>query len=245
MSGRARGAALVAALLGLPAGARAGGWHAYAQSNCSDCHTMHNSENGQPMRYDQASTPAPHLLREASALALCVHCHDGSDPNAPDVMAPVSYVADPAGGAFQSGPGVASASGHDLGMSTPAVPPGGTVPLVLTCTTCHDPHGNSAFRNLVGNPSGSGAPPVAPVVNEAVKANGTNPAQVYVASNLVYKSGMSAWCGDCHGEFHGRTTSQEGTASPSFRHPQDQPLSGSRDADAAFWNGPVTNRIRG
>ncbi len=41
---------------------------------CVDCHTMHNSQNGAPMRYDQEEAPAEALLRASS----CIGCH--ADP---------------------------------------------------------------------------------------------------------------------------------------------------------------------
>ena len=44
---------------------------------------MHNSIGGQPMRYDLNGAPAQKLLRHATALTLCVYCHDGSNPAAP------------------------------------------------------------------------------------------------------------------------------------------------------------------
>ncbi|WP_158508712.1 hypothetical protein [Thermosulfidibacter takaii] len=37
---------------------------------CSNCHTMHNSQNGQPMNYDGSSAPNPMLLRGD-----CAGCH--------------------------------------------------------------------------------------------------------------------------------------------------------------------------
>ncbi|RJX24398.1 MAG: hypothetical protein C4563_00425 [Desulfobulbus sp.] len=39
---------------------------------CGDCHTMHNSQDGQPMRFDSAAQPLPQLLRGD-----CVSCHMG------------------------------------------------------------------------------------------------------------------------------------------------------------------------
>lgn len=39
---------------------------------CAECHTMHNSQDGQPMRFDGLSSPLPLMLR-----ADCVNCHLG------------------------------------------------------------------------------------------------------------------------------------------------------------------------
>ncbi|HBO70249.1 MAG TPA: hypothetical protein DD658_09030 [Deltaproteobacteria bacterium] len=221
-----------------------GDWHTADQLACSDCHTMHNSQNGLPMRYDGQGFPAQGLLRHATALSLCLFCHDGTNPSAPDVIVPVTYVASPAGGFFANSGGTPSGISHNLAMPSAEVPPGGTDALILTCNTCHDPHGNGNYRNLRPNPGGSGnSSDVMVVVDQAVKANGSNAAQVYVPSNLVYRSGMSQWCNACHTNFHGITAGEEGIRSPWFRHPQDQALSAARNVDYAFWRGTVPNRV--
>ncbi|HQQ76153.1 MAG TPA: cytochrome c3 family protein [Thermoanaerobaculia bacterium] len=236
----------VAVLLAAAASWRASGgdWHNADQLACSDCHTMHNSSNGQPMRYDNDPQPAPTLLRHSSSYALCTYCHDGSNANAPDVIGPVSYVADPQAGFFPQDvvTRTANPNGHDLAALNPELPPGGTTAMTLTCVSCHAPHGNANYRNLVTDPAGTSAN-IAVAAYQAIKANGSNPAQVYVQSNVVPKSGMSDWCGACHGNFHGRTPSQEGTASPWLRHPQDQTLSTSAHVDYAYWTGAVANRV--
>ena len=242
----ARRAGALAGLVVLLAALRAssGDWHNAEQLACSDCHTMHNSSSGQPMRYDNDPQPAQKLLRHSSALGLCTYCHDGTNPNAPDVISPVSYVGDPAGGSFPSdlATRMSNPNGHDLGAANPELPPGGTTAMTLTCVTCHAPHGSPNYRNLVIDPAGTGAN-LAVAAYQAIKANGTNPAQVYVQSNVVNKGGMSDWCGACHGSFHGKTNAGEGTASPWLRHPQDQTLSTSAHVDYAYWTGAIANRV--
>lgn len=196
------------------------------------------------MRYDNDPQPAQKLLRHASAVSLCTYCHDGSNPSAPDVIAPISYVADPAAGFFPSdlAARTSNPSGHDLSAVSPAVPPGGQTAMTLTCVSCHATHGSPNYRNLVTDPAGTGAN-LAVAAYQAIKGNGSNPAQVYVQSNVVHKGGMSDWCGACHGDFHGRTSTQEGTASPWLRHPQDQTIATSPHADYAYWTGAVANRV--
>jgi predicted CXXCH cytochrome family protein len=227
-----------------PVGLLSGDWHTPDQSICSDCHTMHNSENGQPMRYDLQDSPAPGLLRHATALSLCIFCHDGSNPRAPDVIDPVAYVPDPAGGYFSNTGGVASGTAHNLAMVSTEVPPGGTDSMILTCHTCHDTHGNANYRNLRPNPGGSGnTVDVTVTVAQTVKPNGSNPAQVYIPSNLVFKSGMSQWCNACHSNFHGKTSGEEGFQSPWFRHPQDQTISTGRNVEVSYWRGSLPDRV--
>ncbi|HVR39084.1 MAG TPA: cytochrome c3 family protein, partial [Thermoanaerobaculia bacterium] len=91
-----------------------------------------------------------------------------------------------------------SSNVHHLERPTAEVPPGGTLPMVLTCTTCHDPHGNGNYRNLRPDPTKTTLAPITVLTQQLVKANGSNPSQVYVPSNLTYKSGMSRWCMQCH-----------------------------------------------
>lgn len=44
--------------------------HAVMDGPCGECHTMHNSQNNQPMRYDNSDTPLGQLLRGD-----CYGCH--------------------------------------------------------------------------------------------------------------------------------------------------------------------------
>lgn len=211
---------------------------------CSDCHTIHNSLNGQPMRYDGVSSQSPKLLRHADSLSLCLYCHDGGNPDAPDVVSAVNYTADPCGGAFENSGGASSEKGHDLGSILPETPPGSSDSMILTCSSCHDPHGTANYRNLLENPPGSGnSSDVAVLANQQVLPDGSNPSLVYTPSNVIYKSGMSSWCNDCHHDFHGRTGTEEGVAEPWLRHPQDRQIYGSYGADYSHWSGVIGNRV--
>ena len=228
------GAAALAALaiFIVPVLARGGDWHTQGHGLCSDCHTQHNSAGGAPMRTDNDPTPAAYLLRRDTVDALCLSCHDGSNPSAPDVLAPVSYVADPAGGAFANAGGTDSGTGHSL-MLPAQVPPGGTISMSLSCTTCHDPHGNDNYRNLRPDPTGSGLTPVTVVAKQTTLANGTNPAQVYIPANIVDKSGISAWCEQCHAG-----------PIPGSDHPADKTMWGSTLASYANWTAVTGYRVR-
>jgi predicted CXXCH cytochrome family protein len=222
-------ALVVTAIAGTPA--FAGDWHFGASAACSDCHTQHNSAGGQPMRTDRTTTPAAALLLRETPLDLCLSCHDGSNGAAPDVIAPVSYVDESAAGSFPSTGGTPLPNAHHLNNPTPEVPPGGTTPMVLTCTTCHDPHGNGNYRNLRPDPSRPEVSSGSVVVLQTHSANGTNPAQVYVASNVIYKSGVSAWCGKCHG------TPGAGD------HPVDRPIFGAPWASFTTWTSVTLPRV--
>jgi hypothetical protein len=91
----------------------------------------------------------------------------------------------------------------DISLTTS---PGGDFPSrLLSCTSCHDPHGNGHFRLLRGaGPVHDGA---FAFVNAAPEAEGIS-LSVGSESNsnhTAYRGGMSDWCGNCHGDFHNTT----------------------------------------
>ncbi len=217
-----------AVLLLAPMVTGGGEWHRANGLRCSDCHTMHNSKGGSPMRYDGQKAPAPHLLRDASEVSLCLACHNGSDTHAPKVTTPTN--GDPLGGGFPADLSDPNHTGHALGGG-PVVPPDGDTEVTMTCSTCHSVHGNTRYRNLVESPSGTGRAAGIPlIVNQGTTANGWNPGDVYVQSNVVYKRGFSAWCMDCHNLATGPHT--------------DSSLYGSPYVDYAHWSSDLTDRVR-
>lgn len=226
-----------------PASARGGDWHRGTSLRCSDCHTMHNSLGGQPMRYDLSPAPAPALLRAESATALCLACHSGrgSVPTAPNVAAPTNF--DPPGGGFPADLTDPLQHAHGLGPAA-VTPPYGTTPVVMTCGACHAVHGGTGYRNLRDNPSGRGTFLPPPTVRQLIVANGTNPDQVYLRSNVVYQSGGSQWCIDCHDQI---TTTHVATgSSPLAAHPWDRTIEGGSPTlvtDLAWWMGNIPNRV--
>lgn len=226
--------AVIAAALALPVRALAGEWHGGATLRCSDCHTMHNSRGGLPMRYDASHGLADQLLRAENATALCLACHSGgAGATAPSVRTPSNW--DPPGGGFPAELPDPAHVAHSLDTE-PLQPPDGDTPVVMTCITCHDPHGNGVYRNLRPNPSGDPTrTPVTPVAQQAVVANGTNAAAVYVRSNVRYVSGMSEWCRTCHNNLDHMT---DETA-----HPSDLPIWNAAAASYADWSETYENRV--
>lgn len=222
------------------------GWHRQDTLYCSDCHTIHNSQYGQPMRYDGGSQPVDNLLRGADEVRLCLHCHDGSNPLAPDIVEPVGYVSDPTGGWFQASLGVADPNGHDLLMAAPQRAPGSSESFILECSSCHDVHGSANYRNLLVDPPGSGDNGhVEVVVDQTVTPNGSNASQVYIPSNLKDRRGMGEFCNSCHDNFHGKTLGEEGgTQRPWLRHPQEEAIFGKAHADYTWWSQNQVNRAR-
>ena len=202
----------------------AGDWHKEPNNVCTDCHTQHNSENGQPMRTDNNPTPAAHLLLRATAQDLCLSCHDGSKPGIPNVVSAGSGTVDWAGGTFPLTDQATSTTSHHLSASTPEVPPGGTIAMIVTCTTCHDPHGNNNYRNLRPDPTRTNLAPVTVMTAQTLTANGSNASQVYVYNNIFYQQGISAWCGQCHG-----------ATDPGTGHPVDLQIFKAKNADYSQW----------
>jgi predicted CXXCH cytochrome family protein len=223
---------LAAILIGLSVSPLlAGDWHYGAHLVCTDCHTNHNSSSGQPMRYDDVADPAHYLLRSDAAQTLCLSCHDGASGSAPDVMGTVTYVSESAAGPFANTGGLRVSTAHNLNQA-PEVPPGGTKPMVLTCTTCHDPHGNANYRNLRPDPAVAGTGSSSVVAQQATLPTGNNPAAVYVLSNIIYKSGTSLWCQNCHG------APLEGSD-----HPDDKPIFGAITASYTRWASVTLPRV--
>jgi len=197
------------------------GMHDKGVARCSACHTMHNSQNGVPV--DAAAGANSNLLIRATASDVCLTCHTtsqgavfGSDMmNPPPERGAGNFVFLLEDKLNERGDLVlGEGAGHNIiapsrGLNLPGdlklpTAPGGTYRSEdMGCSSCHDPHGNTSFRLLYG----------AGHVH-AGNANFTAPAPTAVGiylggltgeSNLnhtAYQGGMSAWCGNCHGNYH-------------------------------------------
>jgi hypothetical protein len=211
---------LLLAGLCLALGGNSIAFHDAGVADCGGCHTMHNSENGQLVDPDSPDGN-PWLLKDATPSDVCLSCHSTGSRGvfAADPLVPS---AQKGGGNFvfllednlndgHGDPITGDAAGHNINAPSKGVGPdatlsegpGGDFPSdALGCSSCHDPHGNTNFRLLYG---------VAEIqdglytfTNPAPDAEGialktqteTN------ATHTAYKGGMSAWCGNCHGDFH-------------------------------------------
>ncbi len=148
---------------------------------CANCHTMHNSQNGAAMTYDDSEVPNQHLLRTNS----CAGCHaqggmsntiDSSGNLTPQVIHTDST--DLAAGNFAyingtKGSGASPTKGHnviDLCAQDPIhlYPPGGpfknsgagirhpdTLPPRFTCAGLYGCHGNTHVADPIASMQGA------------------------------------------------------------------------------------------
>lgn len=247
---------LVAGAFLLPAVAFAG-----VTGVCSNCHTMHASQNG------QASTAQNTLLK---AGADCVACHaiagveNGTNGRGTDtIKAPQVDGTGLAGtyvnnaGFFDNAAddnthhnvvGIGSASGHgDSNMinAGATVAPGGTFSLgtlaapVLACNSCHGGsgahHGTtpSSYRILTNNAGGA-------AINIATSAQtdfgaAAGPADEGTRSEVAYDAtNANLFCAGCHGGFHGNANQQGAAPAGTWiRHPTDVSMAAERAAGTA------------
>jgi len=137
------------------------------------------------------------------------------------------------------------AAGHNIdapayGLATDGTrmtSPGGSYPAdSMQCTSCHDPHGNTNYRFLWGNgasPGGDGS-----FSGGAFDATGLDLEAGGAESNslhIAYRSGVSNWCGTCHGGYldrHNRMGS-------SFRHRVDLTFSNRSATQYNVYNGTL------
>jgi predicted CXXCH cytochrome family protein len=204
-------------------------FHDAGVADCAGCHTMHNSEDGALVDADSPNGN-PWLLKDATPSDVCLSCHSVSTSRGvfgADVLTPNALngagdfvfllednLNDGHGGA--SNPILGDAAGHNIvapskGVAADAtlgVGPGGTFPSsALGCSSCHDPHGNTNYRLLYGA-GRTVQDGLFTFANAAPTVDGMD-TRTYDESNLNhngYQGGMSAWCGNCHGDFHANNT---------------------------------------
>lgn len=226
---------------------KAGDYHMGTGLICSDCHTMHYSEEGVVPPPGGASGPNDNLLLQAGTNALCLACHDADAGGsgfafAPDVMEGGSVANQPlhrAAGRFGAASGVSSPSAHDLGVAASSAP--GSSPVLnyatgMTCANCHDAHGSTNYRNLKLRPGNAGVDRVVANGAGGVTQGVTQPtADQYKVENLTYnvaaggnnEAPLSNWCSSCHNNFG----IAEGVIGTAFAN--DANLAGDAAGDAA------------
>lgn len=235
-----------------------GSFHSGGVGSCGGCHVMHGS-----------GASASGALRASDAGSICLNCHAGA--GAATVASVFSFdgSALTPGGDFYwmtksfvwaAGSSPAASHGHnvvarDFGLApdpTRVQSPGGSYPAaLLSCISCHDPHGRSGGGTRTGAAavSVSGSYGVEPRAGSAsgnyrllggagYEANGftfNNPAPVArqsgaqpfaenADSHADYGNGMSEWCANCHTQF---LNAKHRVGNQGFEHPVggDEPLS--------------------
>ncbi len=225
-------------------------FHDGGVAHCNGCHTMHNSQDGVLVDPDSPDGN-PWLLKDATPSDVCLNCHatglgavfanDVLDPAPQKGAGNFIFLLEDNindGHAGADNPIGGDAAGHNLdapghGLATDATlinSPGGAFPAnVLGCTSCHDPHGTDAFRMLYGEDR---------LVQEFYNFDNPSPEAEGLSvffgeeandNHTAYQSGMSAWCGNCHGNFHNNNT--------QLIHPSGSTLGGTISQTYNLYNG--------
>ncbi len=211
-------------------------FHDHGVAHCNACHTMHNSQDGVLVDPDAPNgNPWLLKDGTPSDLCLDCHATHLGAVFANDVLDPAPLkgggnfifllednLNDGHGGGDVDSTGAwvnaipGDAAGHNLNApghglapdATLTTSPGGNFPAAqLGCTSCHDPHGNQDFRMLYG--AGREVQDgLTTFTNPAPTADGLS---LFFGSesntnHTAYQGGMSAWCGNCHGDFHANGT---------------------------------------
>ena len=225
--------ALAALGVALVLGGRPLAFHDGGVADCQGCHIIHD---GTVLPAGPGADGS--LLIAESPSDVCLTCHAegpgavlGLDPLLPPpergagnfVFLWEDNINDAAAGVANPIPG--DAAGHSIvapgrGLAADGrnpTAPGGVFPSDrLGCTSCHDPHGNANFRMLYG--AGPVQAGLVTFIRPAPTARGIDLAAAESnANHTAYQSGMSDWCGNCHGRYH------DG-AGTGFEHPSGESL---------------------
>jgi hypothetical protein len=216
-------------------------FHGGGVADCAGCHTMHNSQDGEQVT--DSATGYNYLLIEANSTDVCLSCHAaygqmwnglGYGPGGDFYWLTKTYTWT-SHGATETSTG--DSHGHNvispafniaMDAALASAPGGDFGSQHLTCTSCHDPHGNQNFRLLYGSAMG-------PIyggsrydfANDAPLAKGNSRRTIVGATNgnetdakhTIYKNGMSEWCANCHADFLSGT-------STSHVHPAGEDMGG-------------------
>ena len=258
--------ALVAALVGAaqPVAADGGPHVAAANSGsstlttdgCAGCHRAHTAM-GQM------------LIAEADAVSLCLTCHGstgaGATTNVTDGVKAGTTLGLRGGGFANAmmdtgwtGAAVSrpATSSHMVDGTTRvtiwgngAIGSGpGAANVTLTCTDCHNPHGNGSYRILRPIPNGSGAAVDAIVPEQTIRIYTVASAQdryfgeVYGNGNYNWREmyDLDQWCAACHTRYDapesGQATTDSGDPLFRYRHMTRYPIG---SIDCAVCHGGV------
>lgn len=224
-------------------------FHDAGVADCAGCHTMHNSQDGAPIDTVNV-TGNPYLLKAANSTDQCLSCHAdygqfygglGYGAGGDFYWLTKTYTWTAHGHDREStgdshGHNVISPANGILADQTLTEAPGGDFDSDwLTCTSCHDPHGNMNFRILYGSALGpiyvggrynftEDAPLAAGNSRRTMPVDGDPETNL---AHTVYKSGMGEWCANCHETFHSDNTT-------NFVHPVSEDLNGLADNYNAY-----------
>lgn len=273
-------------LVGLAPVAMAGDYHNGLTLNCSECHIAHYSQShsytGTGTVFPPLGTGGPYtyLLRDDES-KMCLACHNGQTW-APDVFGANAGAFNRLGGALNAhaGHGLSNDAGYDeidghTLYSTDPAPNGGVSEYTvgsegLVCTNCHAQHGSPGYRNLLHRGIfGGDTLTYATGTNDLTKDVFQRAALSYAEDQVDFNepdptaSKYAKWCGNCHGNFHGKggdgwmggisggnATAPSGTGVGWKRHPTadvnlNSTTSNTQIASISQWRSkPATNRVK-
>ncbi len=171
---------------------------------CAACHSTHRGQGDQ-------------LISRKTETMLCLLCHDGSgsaynvnagtiaglheSPAGPMEKWVDASVASTTTKAAELRKGATSK--HDVRYTTLLASAPGASPAFsgeLRCSSCHDPHGNSNYRNLREAPNPYNTPADASRVTvkaRLIRADG----KIGSAETVDYQTGMTEFCSACHMDY--------------------------------------------